>query len=286
MRVGRIATVASAVAAMTMALSSCGLIGGNGGGGEAESVVQKAEEQGTLTIGIKFDQPGLGLREPDGSYTGFDVDVARFIAQELGVPEDGIEFVETTSQNRETFIEQGQVDLVLASYSITEERQERVSFGGPYYVAQQDILVRDGDDEIQSVEDLEGRTLCSASGSRSAFNVTETLAIDAQLREAGSYSECLELLSGGGVDAVTTDDTILAGYAAQQPGEFQLVGDKFSEERYGVGMPKGDTATCEAVNAAIAAMYEEGEAETLLDSNFGPANYEYTTELPEAEPCA
>ncbi|MFC7329588.1 glutamate ABC transporter substrate-binding protein [Marinactinospora rubrisoli] len=285
MRVGRIATVASAAAAMTMALSSCGLFAGNGGG-EAQSVVQKAEEEGTLTIGIKFDQPGLGLREPDGSYTGFDVDVARYVAQQLGVSEDNIEFVETTSQNRETFLEQGQVDLVLASYSITEERQERVSFGGPYYVAQQDILVRDGEDEIQSVEDLEGRTLCSASGSRSAFNVTETMEIDAQLREAGSYSECLELLSGGGVDAVTTDDTILAGYAAQQPGEFQIVGDKFSEERYGVGMPLGDTETCEAVNAAIAAMYEDGEAETLLENNFGEANFEYATELPEAEPCA
>ncbi|PRY02657.1 glutamate ABC transporter substrate-binding protein [Allonocardiopsis opalescens] len=281
MRVRRIGAITAAAAAATLVLSSCGLVGGSA---EYESILQKAEETGTLVIGVKYDQPGLGLETPEGP-VGFDVDVATYVAGQLGVTPENIEWVETASSNREPFLEQGQVDLVFATYSITEERQDIVSFGGPYYVAQQDILVAADNNDINSPEDLADQPLCSASGSRSAETITETMEIPAQLREAGNYSECIELLSGGSVAAVTTDNIILAGFAAQRPGELRMLNQPFQEERYGVGMPHGDTETCEAVNAAIAQMWEDGSAAEFLENHFGETDFAYAEEQPDFEPC-
>src|SRR5690606_9942867 len=131
----RLAATLVTLAALATSLTACGQ-------SKADSIVDKAKNEKKLTIGIKIDQPGLGLRKPDGTYAGFDVDVARYIAKELGVPESGITFKEAQSANREPFIQQGQVDMVIATYSITDERKEKVSFAGPYLVTGQDILIR------------------------------------------------------------------------------------------------------------------------------------------------
>lgn len=176
--------------------------------------------------------------------------------------------------------------MIFATYSITEERQKLVDFGGPYYVAQQDILVKADNEDITGPEDLTGKKLCSASGSRSAETITDTLSIDTQIRETQNYSECMQLLTDGTIDAVTTDNIILAGYSAQQPGEFKVVGNPFQEERYGVGLPKGSTERCEKVNTAITKMWDEGKAEEFLNAHFGEAGFEYDTEQPEFEGCA
>jgi glutamate transport system substrate-binding protein len=276
MRARTLSTTVAGAAALALALTACG--GGGGGGDQADD--------GTITIGVKYDQPGLGLEEGSGQPAGFDVDVATYIAGELGYEPDQIEWTEAASANRETFLQQGTVDMVVATYSITDERKQLVDFAGPYYVAQQDILVQAENEDVAAAEDLEGRTLCSASGSRSAETITETMGIGAELRETQNYSECLQLLTDGQVDAVTTDNTILAGYAAQQAGEFKLLGLEMQEERYGVGLPKGSTERCEEVNAAIAQMYEDGSAEEFLNANFGEAEFEYSTEQPEADGCA
>jgi glutamate transport system substrate-binding protein len=274
MRARTLSTTVAGAAALALALTACG-----GGGGDQA-------DDGTITIGVKYDQPGLGLEEGSGQPAGFDVDVATYIAGELGYEPDQIEWTEAASANRETFLQQGTVDMVVATYSITDERKQLVDFAGPYYVAQQDILVQAENEDVATAEDLEGRTLCSASGSRSAETITETMGIGAELRETQNYSECLQLLTDGQVDAVTTDNTILAGYAAQQAGEFKLLGLEMQEERYGVGLPKGSTERCEEVNAAIAQMYEDGSAEEFLNANFGEAEFEYSTEQPEADGCA
>ncbi|MBB6170799.1 glutamate transport system substrate-binding protein [Nocardiopsis mwathae] len=278
MRIRSISTATAGVAALALALTACG---GGDGGADADG-----GDGGTITIGVKYDQPGLGLEEGGDKPVGLDVDVATYVAKELGYDEDRIEWTEAASANRETFLQQGTVDMIVATYSITDERKELVDFAGPYYVAQQDILVQDGDDSVGSAEDLAGKKLCSASGSRSAHTITDTMEIDAELRETQNYSECLQLLTDGQIDAITTDDTILAGYAAQQPGKFQLVGQDIQEERYGIGLPKGSTERCEAVNEAIAKMYEDGSAEKFLDANFGEANFDYDKEQPEFEGCA
>ncbi len=288
MRVRRISTALGSAAALALALSACGTaeVGGDGGEGGGEG----NGGGDTITIGVKYDQPGLGLDE-GGTPVGFDVDVATYIAGELGYTPEQIEWTEAASANRESFLQQGTVDMIVATYSITDERRQVVDFAGPYYVAQQDILTQADDSEINGPEDLDGKTLCSASGSRSANNIVDSeedggLGVDAQLREAGNYSECLELLGNGTVDAVTTDNTILAGFAAQNPGQYRVVNNPFGEEKYGVGLPAGSTERCEEINAAITKMWDEGQAAEYLEAAFGETDFAYEESVPELDACA
>ena len=216
-----------------------------------------------IRIGIKFDQPGLGYQ--DGSqYTGFDVDVARYIAGKLGYSEDQIEFVESPSANRENMLNNGQVDMIFATYSISDSRKKTVDFAGPYYTAGQDLLVRADNTDIHGPDDLNGKNLCSVTGSTSAQKVQDKFAKNVNLVKQNSYSDCVVALNGGVVDAVTTDDIILAGLAATKAnkGKLKVVGAPFTTERYGVGLPKG-TDKCEAVNKAINEMVADGTWERL-----------------------
>lgn len=205
--------------------------------------------------------------------SGFDVDVAIAIAEKLGYSEDQIEWEEAPTPQRETMLETGQVDMIAATYSITDSRKERVQFAGPYLVAGQDLLVRTDDDSINGPGDLEGKILCSVSGSTPAERVAEEYP-GVQLQEYDTYSLCVEALAGGTVDALTTDDTILAGYAAQTQwsGQFRVVGDPFSEEFYGIGLPK-ESEWCEDINTAIEELFDEGTMDEIIEANFGPAGY-------------
>lgn len=228
----------------------------------------------TMTIGIKFDQPGLGLKEGN-TFTGFDVEVAKYVANELGVTESGITFKETPSAQRETMIEGGQVDLIFATYSITDARKEKISFGGPYFIAGQDLLVRSDETAITGPETLNGRKLCSVTGSTSAKKIKDTLATSVDLVELDTYSKCVLALENKTLDAVTTDDVILAGFAAQEQykGKLKVVGKTFSTERYGVGLKKGDTALCTQVNTALTKMVSSGAWKTALDKTVGPSGF-------------
>ncbi|WP_371662945.1 glutamate ABC transporter substrate-binding protein [Streptomyces sp. NBC_00280] len=227
-----------------------------------------------IKVGIKFDQPGIGLKEPDGSFSGFDVDVATFVAKQLGYEPDQIEWVETKSADRETALARGDVKFIAASYSINDKRKAKVDFAGPYLLAHQDLLVKANSD-IAKGTDLNGKKLCSVTGSTSAQNVTDTIAPKAQLKEYGGYSECIAGLQSGAVDAVTTDDSILAGFAAQDKykGQFKLAGLKLSNENYGIGVKKGDTATVNKINTALEKMVSDGAWDTAVKDNFGPAGY-------------
>ncbi|HSV37224.1 MAG TPA: glutamate ABC transporter substrate-binding protein [Nocardioidaceae bacterium] len=248
--------------ALALSLAACGDDEPAGGGGGD-----------SITIGIKFDQPGLGFKEADGTFSGFDVDMARYIAEGLGYAEDKIEFKETVSANREVFLEQGQVDIVLATYSITDERKAKVDFAGPYYIAGQDLLVRADEDSITGPESLNGKTLCSVTGSTSAQRVKDEHADEVQLLEQDSYSRCVDALRAGQVDALTTDDIILAGFAEQNPGEFKVVGAPFSEENYGVGLPLGDDELRTEINDLIEAAFEDGAWEAAFNDNLGNSGY-------------
>ncbi|TRV80020.1 glutamate ABC transporter substrate-binding protein [Streptomyces sp. 130] len=228
-----------------------------------------------ITIGIKIDQPGIGLKTPDGKYTGFDVDVATYVAKELGYDAKDIEFKETKSADRETAISRGDVKFIVASYSINDERLQKVDFAGPYLLAHQDILVRADDNTIKSPEDLNNKKLCSVTGSTSAQNVKDKLAPKAQLQEYGGYSECLTGLENKAVDALTTDDSILAGYASQDvnKGKFKLAGFKMTNENYGIGLKKGDADLKKKVNDALTKMVSDGSWDKAVEANFGPAGY-------------
>jgi len=268
------------VGAAVMAIA-VGLLSVACSAGGAPSIVGKQ----TLRIGVKADQPGLGLRLPEGRFAGFDVDVARYVAAKLGVRPEHITFVPVTSANRQAALENGSVDMVLATYSITPERETKVTFGGPYYVAHQDTMVRGGDTAIRSVHDLDGRRLCAAAGSNSWRRVTQELKIAATRVPAASYSDCVAMLLRGRLDAVSTDDLILAGFAAREGTAVRIVNAPFSDERYGIGIRKGDLGGCEAVNRAVSAMYLDGTAAALLRKWFGKTGLQLDTEVPQFEGC-
>ncbi len=258
-------TSAAAAAVVLLALTATACGGGSDSGSNGDKI----------TIGIKFDQPGLGLKTPDGKYAGFDVDVARYVAKELGYAEDKINFKQAPSAERENLIKNGDVKFVVASYSINDKRKKEVDFAGPYFLAHQDLLVRADDASITKVEDLNSKKLCSVTGSTSAQNVRDKLAPKADLRQLGGYSECLTGLENKRVDALTTDDSILAGYAAQKEnqGKFKLVGLRMSDENYGIGLKKGDDELRGKINKALEKMVSDGTWQKLVTQHFGPSGY-------------
>ncbi len=261
----------AAAAVLALGLSACGSDdSGSGSGGSGSSA---GGAGGSLKVGIKFDQPGLGLKQ-GSEFTGMDVDVAKYVGKELGVDEGNIEFVQAPSAQRETLISTGQVDMVVATYSITDARKEKVSFAGPYFIAGQDLLVKADNTGITGPDSLDGKKLCSVTGSTSAQKVKDKVP-GVNLQEFATYSQCVAALVSGSIDAVTTDDTILAGYASQPQykGKLKVVGNTFSEEKYGIGLKKGDTAMCKKVTDAINKMISSGEWQKIVDANLGEAGY-------------
>jgi len=235
----------------------------------AGSTMQKLQQAGSIKIGVKVDQPGLGYKNPaTGKNEGFDIEIAKIVAASLGVAADKIAFTETVSKNREPFIQQGTVDIVVASYSITDERRKVVSQAGPYYVTGQQLLVREEDkSKITGPDNLKGIKVCSVTGSTSIKNVEEKYG--AQPAPFATYTECVQQLTNGSVDAVTTDGSILLGYAALQPDKLEVVGEPFSEERYGIGFEKGDTAFCDHVRKTIQAALDDGTWEKAYKDTLG-----------------
>lgn len=267
MRITRVAAMA-AVAALTFTVAACGGEDGAGGDTGASGIIGKAESEGKLVIGVKADQPGLGL-QTGSQYEGFDIEIAKIIAKGLGVDAGNIEWKTTVSSNREPFIQQGTVDLVVATYTINDERKQKVNFAGPYYVAGQDLLVK-ADSTLTGPEGLDGKTVCSATGSTPAKKI-QTDYPKAKLQQFDSYSKCLPLLENGQVDAVTTDDIILAGYASQDQyaGKFKVVGSTFSDEPYGIGLKKDDNEGCEKINEILTAAASDGSYKAAWDATLG-----------------
>ena len=282
MKYGKPMTLAALAAATALTLTACG--GSDDGGGESSG----GDGGDSVRIGIKYDQPGLGFKDGE-EYTGFDVDVAKYVAKELGYSEDQIEWVESPSANRENMLSNDQVDMIFATYSITDKRKESVAFAGPYFVAGQDLLVSQDNTDIKGPEDLEGKNLCSVTGSTSAQKIKDQYAGTVNLVEQGGYADCVTILGSGGVDAVTTDDIILAGLAATDAnsGKFKVVGNPFTEEKYGVGLPK-DSDKCQAINDAITKMVEDGAWEEAVTKNTEGADYKYNEDLnpPTPDACA
>lgn len=258
MRLSPIRTIAAAMLAVALPLSLTACGGGSSSGDK-------------IVIGTKFDQPGLGVKNPDGSMSGFDVDVARYVAKELGYPEDKIEWKESPSAQRETLISNDQVKFIVATYSITDARKQKVDFAGPYLLTGQSLLVKADNTDITGPESLQdNKKLCSVSGSTPAQRIKDKYP-GVQLQQYDTYSACIEALRNGAIDAVTTDEVILAGYAAKTPGEFKIVGKPFSEERYGIGLKKDDSALRAKINDALAKMEADGAWKAAFDKNLGPA---------------
>ncbi|TXN31555.1 glutamate ABC transporter substrate-binding protein [Lacisediminihabitans profunda] len=231
----------------------------------AGSTMEKLAKAGKITIGTKFDQPLFGLKGPDGP-VGFDVEMGKMIAASLGIKAENIQWKETISANREPFIQSGEVDLVIATYTINDLRKKAVSFAGPYYSAGQSILVKADNKKIKSEKDLVGKPVCSVTGSTPAARLAE---IGAKPLLTDIYSNCLEPLRSGAAVAVSTDNVILAGLAAQNEGEFKVVGKPFTEEPYGIGLKLDDKGFRSYVNSVLTKSYKDGSYKKAWEDTAG-----------------
>jgi glutamate transport system substrate-binding protein len=288
----RITRCAAALAALGLALAGCSSEAGNQAAEGAKNTaavnteakfdegttMAKLNEAGKLTIGTKFDQPGFGLLNPQKVPEGFDVEVAKIIAGQLGIKPEDITWTETVSANRESFIQDGKVDFVVATYTINDERKKLVDFAGPYYEAGQDIMVAKGNPEgIKGPDDLAGKNVCSVEGSTPAENI-RTKYPEAKLTLFDVYSKCADALSNGQVQAVTTDNVILTGLVAGAPDEFELVGNPFTKEPYGIGLKKGDTEFRDFINDTLEKSFDDGSWAEAWDRTAGKIT---GTEAPE-----
>lgn len=283
--------VALATLGLALSLAACGDAGDDDEGesleGEevdcAEFEGQPAElcEAGSIKIGVKFDQPGLGFKSATSDVpTGFDVEIAKLLAADLGIDTDDIEWVETISDDREPFLVEGKVDLVLATYSITDERRAIVGQAGPYMITGQQLLVP-ADSDVESIDELRGEEVCSVTGSTSIER------IDAEGAKGvgfDSYSECVQKVLDGTVAAMSTDGSILAGFAAENEGELKVVGPEFSTENIGVGYQPGETEMCEFINESLEESFGDGSWAEAFESTLGPSGVE-TPDPPALDPC-
>jgi glutamate transport system substrate-binding protein len=263
--------------ALMLALAACGGDDGGDGGGQVNEGASFAEgttmarlkDAGKVTVGTKFDQPLFGLKNLEGKPEGFDVEIAKLIAGEMGISADNINWVETVSANREPFIQQGRVDFVVATYTINDERKQVVDFAGPYYEAGQDIMVAKGNPEgIAGPDDLAGKKVCSVTGSTPAENIRENYP-EADLTEFDVYSKCAEALKNGQVQAVTTDNVILLGLISQDEEAFELVDKPFTKEPYGIGVKKGDTEFRNFINDTLEKIEQDGRWLAAWDATAG-----------------
>ena len=278
-----------ATVGLALSLAACG---GDSDGPDVEvqaaddltGAAKELSDAGKIKIGVKFDQPGIGNLEPGSDAPiGFDIDMGRILAGHLGIDDGNIEWVETVSDNRETYLKQGTVDLVIASYSITDDRRMEVGQAGPYYVTGQQLLIRkDSEDSIAGPDDLADAKVCSVEGSTSLQRVEDEYG--ASPVPFGTYSECVDQLENKTVDAVTTDGAILLGYAAQNPDELVVVGDAFSEERYGIGYNKDAEGMCDFINETLQASFDDGTWADAFAATLGKSDVE-TPDAPELDPC-
>jgi len=293
MRITRFKAAAVAVL-LAAGLSACGNAGEDDSAGPDVEVssgaassfpdgsrMKEIAESGDLTIGVKFDQPGIGFKgAADDIPVGFDPEIGKILAASLGISPDKVHWKETISDNREPFLESGEVDLVIASYSITPERQKVVGQAGPYYVTGQQLLVPT-DSKIDSLDDIKGMDICSVTGSTSLEQIE---AKGANPRGFETYSDCVDQVLNGTVDAMTTDGAILMGYAAEHPDDLKVVVDPFSEERYGVGYSKKYPEMCQWIVDTIKKAEDDGTWATAFEDTLGKSGVD-TPEPPAMDKC-
>lgn len=287
-------TTKAVVGGIGLVLAASGLAACGSGSSTPEVKVEKAgnltgapkalADAGTIKIGVKFDQPGVSNKEPGSDApVGFDDEIGKIIAGRLGIKADKIKWVETVSDNRESFLQNGTVDLVIASYSITPDRRKVVGQAGPYYVTGQQLLVRkDQADKITGPEALKDVKVCSVQGSTSLDRVEKEYG--AKPVPFATYSECVDQLENKTVDAVTTDGAILLGYAAQKK-DLTVVGKPFSEERYGIGYKKDAPGMCQFLNETLQKSFDDGSWADAFKATLGKSGVD-TPDKPTLDPCA
>lgn len=246
----------------------------------------RIEDRSVFTVGIKFDHPLFGFKDPStGRITGFDAEIARMVAKDLTGSEGSIRFIETMPRNREDFLRRGVVDIVVATYSISEERRKLVDFTDPYYYSRQDVLVRSDERGIRDLADLAGREVCTAAGSTSAQRLRGEVS-RARLVIVDTYSECMSALVDGRIDAISTDESILLGLMSQYPDTVRLVGRPFGREPYAIGVRRGDTQFHDYLNGLIQQYVSDGRWDEAFRDTIGVMNVSAKTAKPSLSPSS
>ena len=237
----------------------------------------------TLVVGVRPDLPGLGLRHSDGHYEGFDIDVARYVGDRLGKK---IRFVQVLASERLSVLTSGRADLVLATLSVTPERKTEIAFAGPYYMSYQDVLVRSDRRGVKGIRDLSGSRFCAVEGTDPIQRLLALSGMRARTVPAKSYDECMDMIRTRAVEAITTNDVILAGLIRREGKGYRLVNARISEQNTGIGLRQGDTDGCEALNRVITGMYQDGTAGKLMNKWFGGTGLDLSIiEVPQFEGC-
>jgi len=237
-------------------------------GGDDQSLLEEVKSRGTLVCGVKDTAVPFGyVDEKTDQLTGFDVDVCKYIAKELGVEP---EFKVVTSETRISMLSQGSIDLAAATMTHKLEREKDIDFTVTYFMDGQRLLVPKGSG-IASPADLAGKKVGTAKGSTSEKNI-EDVQPNVEVLAFEGYPEAFAAMMQGNVNAVTTDSTILLGLknSAENPDDWEIVGDAFSIEPYGIGLPENESDFRDAVNAALIKMQTSGEYAKIYDKWFGP----------------
>ena len=221
----------------------------------AGTTMAKLQSANEITIGVKFEVAPFGFKNVQtGEVEGFDIDVGNAIAADLGAKP---KFIEALSDNRIPFLKDGTADLILSTMTINAERDEEIDFSEPYFVARGRILVKKSDNSIKGVEDLAGKRVCTALGS-TYEDTLKKQAPKAKTTLVDGYSECLEAIQNGSVDAISTDDVILTGMIIQDDSLKLVEGEELTTEPYGAGIKDGDTAFQTFVNESIKKFKDDG----------------------------
>ncbi|MFI5807987.1 glutamate ABC transporter substrate-binding protein [Streptomyces sp. NPDC051561] len=243
---------------------------------EGSPAFKAAKARGKLIIGAKSDQPYLGFEDQaTKKRSGFDIEIATMVAADLGFTPDQIQWKSFNSDQRETAIAQGQVDYYVGTYSINSKRKKKVGFAGPYYKAGADLLVRKDEADITGKTSLTGKKVCSIKGSTPLQEIQKP-EYGARVVELGNYTDCVKQLLAGRIDAVTTDDSILKGFAAQDPTRLKVVGEPFTTELYGIGVDKQDKALRAAINESLTKHVKDGTYKKIYNSTLGLSGSMYT----------
>lgn len=240
----------------------------------AGTTMANLQAKGKIVIGTKFNQLGSGLKNPtNGQLEGFDIEIGKLIGVGLfGGTVDSIgnkvEFKEAVTAVREAVIQSGDVDVVIATYTINNTRKTQVDFAGPYVIDGQDVMVKSDNTTIKTLTDLNGKKVCTGEGSTTPANLTAKN-ITADLTLFKTYPECAEALRQGRVEAVVTDRGILLGLVDASSRGFKMVGINLSEEPLGIGLKKGDDAFRAFLNDRLDAIIASGEWKAAYEKTLG-----------------
>ena len=226
--------------------------------------VQAIIERGVLRVGVKQDVPNFGYKNPDsGEFEGLEIDIARKIAEELGVD---IEFTPVTAQTRGPLLDNGQVDLVIATFTITEERKLLYNFTTPYYTDAVGFFVNK-DSGIKTFTDLNGKTIGVAQGSITRTLISELAdkyGIAVNFAELGSYPELSVSLRAHRTDAFSVDQSILSGYIGSKS---ELMDFSFSASDYGIVTKLSNKDLNNYLNSLVEKWTSDGSLQAIYDAN-------------------